>query len=60
MIGTTSQGASTPPARLAAQTAPCALARSVGANQRAMLPEMFGKAPASPAPNNRRTVTSAG
>src|SRR6185369_4540279 len=47
---------SAPPTRLAAQTAPCARPRSALGNQRAIAPEAFGYAPASPAPN-RNCVT---
>ena len=58
MRGTTSTGVRAPPTRLAAQTKPCARARSVGGNHRPMLPDAFGYAPASPAPNRKRVVTS--
>src|SRR5205823_5250058 len=57
-IGTTSRGAIAPPMRLAIQIMPWALARSAVGNQREMLAELFGYAPASPAPNRNRIGSS--
>src|SRR5438874_202295 len=57
-MGTTSKGEMAPPIRLAIQTMPCALARSTVGNQREMLEELLGYAPASPAPNKNRIGSS--
>src|SRR5258708_13019828 len=57
-MGTTSKGEMAPPMRLAIQTMPCALARSTVGNQREMLEELLGYAPASPAPNRNRIGSS--
>jgi hypothetical protein len=50
-MGTTSNGAMAPPIWLAISMTPAMLARCVVRNHREMTMEAFGKAPASPAPN---------
>ena len=57
-IGMTRKGEMAPPMRLAIQTRPCARARSTVGNQREMLDELLGYAPASPAPNRNRMGSS--
>ena len=55
---TISGGASAPPSRVPMKITPCALPRSAVGNQFEKLFEMFGKAPASPTPNMKRTTSS--
>src|SRR6476619_2668377 len=57
-MGTTSNGEISPPKRLAIHTVPCARPRSTTGNQREIADELLGYAPASPAPNAKRTASS--
>src|SRR5262245_7586870 len=54
----TSGGATAPPTRLPRNTTPWANPRSGSGNQREKLREIFGNAPASPAPKRNRVATS--
>src|SRR6266850_7297329 len=55
---TASGGASAPPSRVPINVMPCARPRSLTGNHFEKLREVLGNAPASPAPNRNRNVSS--